>query len=96
MDFRSHSSPYTCYPAPLSSQLCQVAHNRVTTTQLYPMKGEEDVAVQQLLERRRHEVLQVSTWQLQGIQKPREQEKCLYRLAILLCSRRESYLVGKC
>lgn len=72
MDFRSHSSPYTCYPFPLSSQLCQVAHNEVTITWLYLVRGEEDAAVQQFLEKQVHEVLQVSTWQLRGIQKPWE------------------------
>lgn len=71
MDFRPHSSLYTYYAFPLSSQLSQVAHNRVTT-QLYLLRGEEEKAVQQLLERRVHQTLQVSTWQLRGIQKPWE------------------------
>lgn len=42
MDFRSHSSLYTCYVFSLNSQLCQVAHNGMTTSQLYLLRGEEE------------------------------------------------------
>lgn len=48
MDFRFHHSIYTYYPFPLSSQLCQVVHNRMTTTQLYLLRGEEETVLQQL------------------------------------------------
>lgn len=70
MDLRSRSSLYTYYPFCIE-QPAQVARNGLTT-QLYLPRGEDETAAQQLLERQAHQILQVSTWQLQGIQKPWE------------------------